>query len=51
MTSYRPVEDSGQFAIESDVACLVGTNESGKTADLQGLYRLNPVDASVVFDG
>jgi len=44
------VEDSGEFAVEPDVTCLVGKNESGKTADLQALYRVNPVDSSVVFD-
>jgi hypothetical protein len=44
------VEDSGDFAIEPGVTCLVGKNESGKTADLQALYRLNPVDSSAVFD-
>ncbi len=50
ITNYRSVEDSGEFAIEPDVTCLVGKNESGKTADLQALYRLNPVEASAVFD-
>jgi AAA ATPase domain len=48
--NYRSVEDSGDFAIEPGVTCLVGKNESGKTADLQALYRLNPVDSSAVFD-
>jgi len=50
ITNYRSVEDSGEFAVEPDVTCLVGKNESGKTADLQALYRVNPVDSSVVFD-
>lgn len=50
ITNYRSVEDSGEFAIEPDVTCLVGKNESGKTAGLQALYRLNPVDATVHFD-
>jgi len=35
ITNYRSVEDSGEFAIEPHVTCLVGNNESGKTADLQ----------------
>jgi len=48
--NYRSVEDSGEFAIKPGVTCLVGKNESGKTADLQALYRLNPVDSSAVFD-
>lgn len=50
ITNYRSVEDSGEFEIESDVTCLVGKNESGKTADLQALYRLNPVEEPAVFD-
>jgi hypothetical protein len=49
VTNYRSVEDSGEFAIEPDVTALVGKNESGKTADLQALYRVNPV-GSAVFD-
>lgn len=27
----------------SDVTCLVGKNESGKTSILQSLYKLNPI--------
>jgi predicted ATP-dependent endonuclease of OLD family len=50
ITNYRSVEDSGEFAIEPGVTCLVGKNESGKTADLQALYRLNLVDSSAVFE-
>jgi hypothetical protein len=47
---YRSVEDSDEFVIEPDVTCLVGKNESGKTATLKALCRLNPVEASEVFD-
>lgn len=50
ITNYRPVEDSDQFGIEPDVTCLVGKNESGKTANLQALYRLNPIETSKTFD-
>ena len=50
VTNYRSVEDSGEFTIEPDVTALVGKNESGKTADLQALYRINPVEESAVFD-
>jgi hypothetical protein len=39
--NYRSVEDSGEFSIDR-VTCLVGKNESGKTALLQALYKLNP---------
>ncbi|MFE2753395.1 AAA family ATPase [Actinosynnema sp. NPDC059335] len=46
VTYYRSVEDSEQFAVEPDVTCLVGKNESGKTTVLQALYRLNPVEGT-----
>jgi predicted ATP-dependent endonuclease of OLD family len=39
---YRNVVDSNQFPIEVDVTCLVGKNESGKTAILHALCSLNP---------
>ena len=42
ITNFRSVQDSTEFQI-GDVTCLVGKNESGKTALLQALYRLNPV--------
>ncbi|MBP2704689.1 AAA family ATPase [Microbispora sp. RL4-1S] len=50
VTYYRSVEDSGEFAIEPDVTCLVGKNESGKTAVLQAIFRSNPVEADKKFD-
>ncbi len=42
VTDFRSIRDSNVFEI-ADVTCLVGKNESGKTALLQALYRLNPV--------
>ena len=41
---YRSVEDSGVVPVEVDVTCLVGKNESGKTAFLQALHLLNPLN-------
>jgi hypothetical protein len=41
--NFQSVHDSTPFEIH-DVTCLVGKNESGKTAILQALYRLNPID-------
>jgi hypothetical protein len=38
---FKCVDDSGTFTIPQ-VTCLVGKNESGKTALLQALYKLNP---------
>lgn len=41
VTDFRSVEDSNEFSI-GDLTCLVGKNESGKTAILEALYGLNP---------
>jgi hypothetical protein len=40
---YKSITDSGEAPIEATVTCLVGKNESGKTAFLEALYRLNPL--------
>ncbi|MGW5742402.1 ATP-dependent nuclease [Amycolatopsis sp. NPDC003861] len=50
IVNYRSVENSDEFPVEHDVTCLVGKNESGKTATLKALCRLNPVESSAVFD-
>jgi len=39
---YKSIRDSNPFNV-GDVTCLVGKNESGKTALLEAVYRLNPV--------
>ena len=39
---FKSIQDSTEVKI-GDVTCLVGKNESGKTALLQALYRLNPL--------
>ena len=39
---FRSIEHSGIVRFEPDVTCLVGKNESGKTALLQALYQANP---------
>jgi predicted ATP-dependent endonuclease of OLD family len=41
VTNFKIVEDSTDFKLDR-VTCLVGKNESGKTALLEALYRLNP---------
>ena len=41
ITNFRSVEDSGEVNLDQ-VTCLVGKNESGKTAILTGLCALNP---------
>ncbi len=41
---FRCIEDSGEFSLDP-ITCLVGKNESGKTAILKALHRLKPDDA------
>lgn len=43
ITNFQSIQDSTEFDI-GDVTCLVGKNESGKTALLKALYRLNPIN-------
>ena len=50
ITNFQSIQDSTEFEI-GDVTCLVGKNESGKTALLKALYRLNPlIDGDGDFD-
>lgn len=42
---FQSVRDSGRIAV-SDITCLVGKNEAGKSALLKALYKLNPVIAA-----
>ena len=44
ITNFQCIHDSTEFDI-GDITCLVGKNESGKTALLKALYRLNPINA------
>lgn len=39
--NFRSIEDSNTFEV-SDLTCLVGKNEAGKTALLHALYGINP---------
>ena len=48
ITNYKSIDDSGWVDIQN-VTCFVGKNESGKTAFLQALKKLNPVGASGDF--
>lgn len=47
VTHFRSVDDSNEFDIDS-VTCLVGKNESGKTALLTALASINPSDVTPV---
>ncbi len=46
---FRNILDSTEVRIEDKVTCLVGKNESGKTAFLQALWRLNPARSDPSF--
>jgi recombinational DNA repair ATPase RecF len=39
---FKSITDSGEVDLAGNVICLVGKNESGKTAFLEALYRVNP---------
>ena len=43
--NYKCIDDSGEFGIRQ-LTCLAGKNEAGKSALLQALRRLNPVEES-----
>ena len=42
--NFKIVEDSTPFILDQ-VTCLVGKNESGKSAILEALYKIKPVEA------
>lgn len=46
---FRNIIDSTKVDIESDITCLVGKNESGKSSFLNALYRLNPIRKNAEF--
>jgi len=48
---YRSIEEPTSFKVEPDVTCLVGKNESGKTATLHALYKSRPVDKASFDEG
>jgi predicted ATP-dependent endonuclease of OLD family len=45
VTNFKSIDDSGWVTLDN-VTCMVGKNESGKTAFLQALRRINPVDSA-----
>ena len=47
--NYKCILDSETFTVDQ-MTCLVGKNESGKSAILQALYKLNPVDTEDAYD-
>ncbi len=48
---FKSIWDSNAIEVDDKVTCLVGKNESGKTALLTALYRTNPiVEEEALFD-
>ncbi|MBA3488018.1 MAG: AAA family ATPase, partial [Longispora sp.] len=50
ITNYRSAVDTTELVVEPDITCLVGKNESGKTAILRGMYKNNPIDPHATLD-
>src|SRR5438105_3545375 len=49
--NFKSIKDSTEFGIDEKVTCLVGKNESGKTATLQAIAKLNSTDPTTAnFD-
>src|SRR5438270_3815175 len=49
VSHYRNIISSTEVEIQPDVTCLVGKNESGKTAFLEALRRLQPAQGNAQF--
>ena len=50
VNNFRSIIDSTTIEVESDVTCLMGKNESGKSALLEALYLLNPIHENDEFE-
>jgi hypothetical protein len=47
---FRNILDSNPVTVQDEVTCLVGKNESGKTAILEALYLLKPIYPATFHD-
>lgn len=45
VTKFKSITNSTEFDLAGDITALVGKNESGKTATLEALYRVNPLSS------
>jgi len=50
VSHFKNILNSEDVNIQPDVTCVVGKNESGKTAFLQALHRFNPAQPNVSFN-
>lgn len=49
--NFKSINDSTEFTVDERVTCLVGKNESGKTAILRSIGKLNSTEAAAAnFD-
>ncbi|MGY5806569.1 ATP-dependent nuclease [Rhizobium sp. LEGMi198b] len=48
--NFKHILDSSSVEIDDRITCLVGKNESGKSAFLEALRRLKPAQGAVEFD-
>src|SRR5437667_4078619 len=46
VTNYKTVLDSGRVVIDTNVACLMGKNEAGKSAAMQAFWKFNNVSGA-----
>ncbi len=46
VTNYKTILNSGQVEIDRNVACLMGKNESGKSATMQAFWKFNNVSGA-----
>ena len=46
VTNYKTILDSGHVEIDSNVTCLMGKNESGKSAIMQAFWKFNNVSGT-----
>ncbi len=44
--NYKTVLDSGRVEIGTNVACLLGKNEAGKSAVMQAFWKFNNVSGA-----
>jgi len=50
INNFKHILDSTPVEIDDRITCLVGKNESGKSAFLEALRRLKPAQGAVTFD-
>ena len=46
--NFQCIHDSTEFDVD-DITCLVGKNESGKTAILKALHGFNPMNSAASY--